>query len=209
MHKIQGLYAVTPDINDTELLCQMVTAALQGGADVVQYRNKLADKHLQFLQASALLSICQQNDTPFIVNDDVLLAKTINADGVHLGADDGEIATARSILGVDKIIGASCYNQILLAENAVAQGATYVAFGACFTSGTKPNAPPASLSLFKEAKKLNLPMVAIGGITLQNAHLLKDAGATTIAVVNALFASENIAQTAAQFKQLFNEEYPS
>ena len=209
MRKIQGLYAVTPDISDTPLLCQMVDAALQGGVNLVQYRNKLANQHLQFEQASALLKICRQYQTLLIINDDVMLAKRIDADGVHLGKSDGEIAMARTILGADKIIGASCYNQIELAKNAATQGASYIAFGACFASSTKPNAPTASLTLFKEAKKLNLPIVAIGGITLQNAHVVKDAGAHAIAVVNALFSSQNIAQTATQFKHIFNEDHSS
>ena len=209
MHKIQGLYAVTPDIDDTQLLCKMVESALQGGADLVQYRNKLADKNVQFAQASALLNICQRYHKPLIINDDAMLAKKIDADGVHLGATDGDIGAARKLLGANKIIGASCYNQIALAESAAAQGATYIAFGACFASSTKPNAPVASLALLNEAKKLNLPIVAIGGITLQNAQLLKQAGANAIAVVNALFSSQNIAQTATDFKQLFNEDLSS
>jgi len=204
MHKIRGLYAVTPDIANTALLCQMVEAALQGGASVVQYRNKVADKNLQFTQAKALLKICQQYQIPLIINDNLMLAKMIGADGVHLGASDGEVSVARETLGADKIIGVSCYNQILLAVSAAEQGASYVAFGACFASNTKPNAPTTSLALFDEAKQLNIPIVAIGGIDLQNAHLLKAAGANAIAVVNALFASKNITQTATEFKHLFN-----
>ncbi len=204
MHKIRGLYAVTPDIANTALLCQMVEAALQGGASVVQYRNKVADKNLQFIQAKALLKICQQYQIPLIINDNLMLAKMIGADGVHLGASDGEVSVARETLGADKIIGVSCYNQILLAVSAAEQGASYVAFGACFASNTKPNAPTTSLALFDEAKQLNIPIVAIGGIDLQNAHLLKAAGANAIAVVNALFASKNITQTATEFKHLFN-----
>lgn len=204
MHKIRGLYAVTPDIANTALLCQMVEAALQGGASVVQYRNKVADKNLQFTQAKALLKICQQYQIPLIINDNLMLAKMVGADGVHLGASDGEVSVARETLGADKIIGVSCYNQIALAVSVAEQGASYVAFGACFASNTKPNAPTASLALFDEAKQLNIPIVAIGGIDLQNAHLLKAAGANAIAVVNALFASKNITQTATEFKHLFN-----
>jgi len=204
MHKIRGLYAVTPDIANTALLCQMVEAALQGGASVVQYRNKVADKNLQFTQAKALLKICQQYQIPLIINDNLMLAKMIGADGVHLGASDGEVSVARETLGADKIIGVSCYNQIALAVSVAEQGASYVAFGACFASNTKPNAPTTSLALFDEAKQLNIPIVAIGGIDLQNAHLLKAAGANAIAVVNALFASKNITQTAIEFKHLFN-----
>jgi thiamine-phosphate pyrophosphorylase len=201
---ISGLYAVTPDIEDTQLLCKMVTAALAGGASVVQYRNKLAGAALQREQASALLPICRQYKVPFIVNDDVALCQLLDADGVHLGATDGDIAAARRLLGAGKIIGASCYNRFDLAEQAKAQGANYVAFGACFSSSTKPNAPVASLDLFAQAKQLNLPAVAIGGITLENARLAKQAGADSVAVINALFGSNNIEKTAAEFTQLFN-----
>ena len=204
-HHIQGLYAVTPDTADTAQLCQMVEAALQGGVNVLQYRNKLADKPLQLLQARALLNLCQRYQTPLIINDDVALAKAINADGVHLGASDGEIKAARALLGDDKIIGASCYNQLALAEEAVKNGASYVAFGACFASSTKPNAPVADHALFSQAAYLNVPRVAIGGITLANAHLLKQAGADAIAVINALFSAENITKTATEFNQIFNQ----
>jgi thiamine-phosphate pyrophosphorylase len=201
---ISGLYAVTPDIEDTQLLCEMVTAALAGGASVVQYRNKLADAKLQHEQAGALLPICRQYNVPLIINDDVALSQVLDADGVHLGATDGDIAAARRLLGAGKIIGASCYNRFDLAEQAKAQGANYVAFGACFSSSTKPNAPVASLDLFAQAKQLNLPTVAIGGITLTNAQLAKQAGADAVAVINALFGSNNIEKTAAEFTQLFN-----
>lgn len=200
---ISGLYAVTPDIVDTQLLCDMVVKAVAGGATVVQYRNKRADAALRHVQASALLRVCRQYHVPLIINDDVTLSKLLDADGVHLGATDGDIALARSALGANKIIGASCYNRIDLAEQAKAQGASYVAFGACFSSDTKPNATPASLDLFAQAKPLAMPMVAIGGIGLHNADLVIRAGADAVAVVNALFASDNIEKTAQAFQQFF------
>lgn len=201
---ISGLYAVTPDMEDTQLLCEMVTAVLQGGASIVQYRNKLADAKLQCEQASALLPICRQYNVPLIINDDVALSQALDADGVHLGGADGDITAARKLLGTNKIIGASCYNRFDLAEQAKAQGASYVAFGACFGSSTKPNAPVAGLGLFAQAKQLNLPTVAIGGITLENAHSVKQAGADAVAVINALFGSNNIEKTAVEFVQLLN-----
>ena len=204
-HHIQGLYAVTPDTADTQQLCQMVAAAILGGANIVQYRNKAASSALQLEQATALLIICRQHAVPLIINDDVALAKTLNADGVHLGATDGELAAARALLGDNKIIGASCYNQLALAEQAVKNGASYVAFGACFSSSTKPNAPVADHVLFSQAAHLKVPLVAIGGITLANAQLLKQAGADAIAVINALFGAENMTKTATEFNQIFNQ----
>lgn len=201
---IKGLYAITPDTADTLLLVEMVAQAIKGGASIVQYRNKLADAKLQHEQASALLPICKQANVPLIINDNVALCRLLDTDGVHLGGTDGDIAAARQLLGKDKIIGASCYNRLELSQQAVEQGASYVAFGACFGSNTKPNAVAASLDLFAQAKYLNVPLVAIGGITLQNVALVKQAGADAVAVINALFASADITQTAKEFSQLLN-----
>lgn len=199
---VQGLYAVTPDILDTMCLSNMVKSAILGGANVVQYRNKLADNTLLLEQALILKKLCLAYAVPFIVNDHVALALEVNADGVHLGATDGEISQARKALGANKIIGASCYADLQLAEQAVQDGANYVAFGACFASSTKPNAPIANPVVFKNARYLNVPLVAIGGITLQNIATLKVAGADAFAVINALFGAEDITLRAQQFKQV-------
>ncbi len=201
---ISGLYAVTPDIADTDLLLIKIETALQGGINMLQYRNKTANHKLQTQQARAILPLCRQYDVPFIINDSVKLCLTLDADGVHLGADDGNLAEVRTRIGKDKILGASCYNRFDLALSAQQQGASYVAFGACFASNTKPNAPVADLELFTRAKReLNIPSVAIGGITLENAAKLKESGADAIAVIGALFNAVDIAKTSQQFTQLF------
>ncbi len=203
---IKGLYAVTPDTLFTETLCQQVEQALQGGASMVQYRNKVADASLRLLQATALLALCHSFNVPLIINDHLDLCAQIDADGLHLGGTDCDLGAARRLLGDSKIIGASCYNQLDLATKAEAEGASYVAFGACFSSQTKPNAVKAPLSLFAEAKqKIKIPLVAIGGITLENAPLAIAAGANAIAVVGALFNAEDIKQNSQQFSQLFND----
>lgn len=203
-HNISGLYAITPDVDDSVQLALRVEASLIGGARLVQYRHKAASYSLKLEQASELLALCHGYDAQLIINDDVNLCIAINADGVHLGASDGEIATARKKLGSDKIIGASCYNQLDLAKAAQSAGASYVAFGACFVSSTKPAAAHAPLSLFALAKKeLTLPIVAIGGITLTNAQSVIDAGADAIAIINALFGAADIATVAQQYTQLF------
>ena len=197
---ISGLYAVTPDERDTVLLCAKVGAALQGGISLLQYRNKAATADLRLIQATALLVLCRNYNVPLIINDDVDLCAQINADGAHLGASDCDLSAARRLLGDNKIIGASCYNQLDLAIKAQAEGASYAAFGACFVTSTKPNAVNAPLSLFAQAKaKISIPLVAIGGITLENAAQVKQAGADAIAVVNALFSSEDITKTSQQF----------
>ena len=202
---IKGLYAVTPDIADTDLLIKKVEAALQGGVSVLQYRNKLANHKLQTQQARAILPMCRQYNVPLIINDSVKLCLTLDADGVHLGADDGNLAEVRTRLGENKILGASCYNQFDLALAAQNQGANYVAFGACFASSTKPNAPVADLSLFAQARaELSIPSVAIGGINLQNAGQVMQAGADAIAVINALFGVDDINKTAQLFVKAIN-----
>jgi thiamine-phosphate pyrophosphorylase len=206
-YKIRGLYAITPDETDTDMLLTKVEAALQGGINVLQYRNKQASYQLQTQQASAILPLCKQYQVPFLINDSIELCLTLNADGVHVGADDGNIAEVRTKLGANKILGASCYNRFDLALSAQQAGASYVAFGACFASSTKPNAPMASLDLFKQAKaQLHIPAVAIGGITLSNALLVIEAGASAIAVINAIFSAGDVKAVAKQFDKLFAEQ---
>lgn len=204
MSAIKGLYAITPDEQDTDILLAKVEAALQGGIGILQYRNKLADHKLKTQQARALLPLCRHYQVPFIINDSIKLCMTLDADGVHLGADDGNLAEARARLGNGKILGASCYNRFDLALSAQQLGADYVAFGACFASSTKPNAPVAGLHLFTQAKaELYVPAVAIGGITLENAPLAIAAGASSVAVINAIFNADDVKLISQQFTKLF------
>ncbi len=201
---IKGLYAITPDETNTDVLLKKVEAALQGGINLLQYRNKAANHKLLTQQARAILPLCRQYNVPLIINDSVKLCLTLDADGVHIGADDGNLAEIRTRIGEDKILGASCYNRFDLALSAEKQGANYVAFGACFASNTKPSAPAAGLVLFARAKKeLTIPTVAIGGITLQNAPQVIDAGASAIAVVNAIFGANDVKSASQQFSKLF------
>lgn len=189
---IKGLYAVTPDEQNTDWLLAKVEAALRGGINLLQYRNKRADHRLQTQQARAILPLCRQYQVPFIINDSIELCLTLDADGVHLGADDGNLAEARARLGAGKILGASCYNRLDLALAAAEAGADYAAFGACFASATKPNAVLAPLDLFMLARRsISIPLVAIGGIHLENAKQVIEAGADSIAVVGALFNAES------------------
>ncbi len=195
---IEGLYAITPDCFDTADLLRRARQVLSGGARVLQYRNKFADAVLRLAQAMALRELTRELAVTFIVNDDAHLALRVDADGVHLGATDGELQAARAVLGKHKIIGASCYNRLSLAQEAVAAGADYVAFGAFFPSTVKPNAVTADVELLRQARtEFDVPLVAIGGITAQNGALLINAGADALAVISALFdAADN--QTAAQ-----------
>ncbi len=154
-----------------------VEAALAGGAGAIQYRSKGTDAALRHRQAEALARITTERGALFIVNDDPALCAAVGADGVHLGEDDGSPAVARAIIGPERIIGVSCYNDFALAEAAVAAGADYVAFGSFFPSSVKPDARRADVALLARAGVLDVPVVAIGGITAENAGDLQRAGA--------------------------------
>jgi thiamine-phosphate pyrophosphorylase len=200
------LYAITPDDPDTARLLNQVEQALRGGARILQYRNKSAYADLRQQQASALRELTHRFDTTFIVNDDAALAAAVGADGVHIGGGDGSVATARKLLGKDGIIGVSCYNRPPLAQEALRQGADYVAFGAFFPSSVKPDAVCAEVSMLQAARQeLDVPVVAIGGITSQNGAALVQAGADALAVISALWNAPDIAQAAREFNNLFDK----
>lgn len=200
---VAGLYAITPEWTDTGRLVTACHQALKGGARVLQYRNKSTNRAQRLEHALCLSAICRKTGATFIVNDDVDLALEVDADGVHLGRDDGDIAAARKRLGRDKRIGASCYNQIELAVAAAAAGADHLAFGSMFLSGTKPGAVRANPELFGQARQLGLPLVAIGGITTQNAAGVIASGADAVAVIRDLFEADNIEAKARSFTALF------
>lgn len=202
--EISGLYAVTPDVADTRRLIATAQAALAGGAHLLQYRNKPAPAALRLSQASALLVLCRRYRVPLIINDDLDLALAVSADGLHLGAEDGSLAAARARLGTAKILGASCYDRLELALEAARLGADYVAFGSFFPSSVKPGAVRAPLTLLRDAKRrLSMPVVAIGGITLENAPQLIAAGADGVAVISALFGADDVELAARRFNALF------
>jgi thiamine-phosphate pyrophosphorylase len=202
-----GVYAVTPETADTESLLTRVEAALVGGIAAVQYRDKSADVARRHEQASELVALCRRYKVPLIINDDLRLADLTDADGVHLGRDDGSLREARIILGKGKFIGASCYQSLDLAQAAQAAGADYVAFGSFFASPTKPAAGRADAALLRAAAQVvHIPLVAIGGITLANAPLLLDAGADCLAVLSALFDAPDIGAAAHALNQLFEVE---
>ena len=206
---IGGLYAITPDEADTAELLRKVRLALQGGARVVQYRNKAADVALRLKQAEALRELTREFSVALIVNDDAALAQQVDADGVHLGGEDGSIAAARALLG-GKLIGVSCYNRLALAQEAVRQGADYVAFGSFFASTVKPQAVVATLELLRQTcRELTIPIVAIGGITAQNGGTLIKAGADALAVISAVFSAPDIEGAAREFSNLFEQGKPA
>lgn len=198
---MRGLYAITPDIADTAVLLKKVEQALKADIAMLQYRNKIISKDKRLLQARELAPLARGYGVPFIVNDDVEIAVSVGANGVHLGKDDGDIAAARAKLP-GKIVGASCYNDLETARRAIKAGANYVAFGSVFPSPTKPDAVRAPLSLFES--NLGVPRCAIGGITLKNAPKLIAAGADLLAVISDLFDADDIAARAAEYRKLFS-----
>jgi thiamine-phosphate pyrophosphorylase len=203
----RGLYAVTPDDADTRALVARVTAALTGGVRVVQYRNKIASPDLRREQALAIKGACDAYGALLIINDDAELAHEIDAAGVHIGADDGDVEAARTRVGEGKLIGVSCYRSLELAQDAQDEGADYVAFGSFFASSVKPGAVRAPLDLLREAKRrLDVPVVAIGGITIDNAPQLIEAGADALAVITAVFGANDVATASRNFDALFGGE---
>lgn len=203
--RITGLYAITdPDLTPRKKLFDAVYMALAGGAAIVQYRNKRADAATQLGEARILQKLCADAGAIFLVNDDAALAQTVGAHGVHLGQGDGAVAAARTLLGRDAIIGQTCHASLELAQAAQHAGANYVSFGRFFSSHTKPHAPPAEMALLPMARALlDIPVVAIGGVTLHNAPQLIAAGADAVAVIHDLFSVPDIRGRAREFRALF------
>ena len=207
LHIIKGLYAVTPEEKDLFALSSQVESCIKGGARLIQYRSKMLSKTEQKIQARKIKKICDYYKVPLIINDDIELCRILDADGVHLGENDDSLVKARLVLGPSKIIGVSCYNSIDRVKMAVDKGATYIALGACFPTTTKPHAPKSSLDLIALVlKNFKIPVVAIGGINLENIELLINEGIICIAVINSLFKVNDIEGTARQFSSLLNRE---
>ncbi len=204
---IAGLYVISsPPASDSAITdwLDRCEAAMQGGASLFQYRDKHATDNQRRARASALLERCQAHKVPLIINDDVHLAAAVGAAGVHLGQGDGSLAAARALLGPEAIIGASCYQHLERAEHAQSAGADYVAFGAAFSSPTKPDAPCAPRLLFVTARRrLNVPVVAIGGIHAGNASRLARLGVDAIAVISAVMAADDPRLAARRLCQTF------
>ncbi|WP_217125303.1 thiamine phosphate synthase [Hydrogenophilus thiooxidans] len=191
-------YLITPDDPDTAQWRARVAAALEARPDWVQYRNKAAAPLVRRKEAEWLCARAAAVGVAVVViNDDGSLAQALGV-GLHLGRDDGSLRAARERLGPAAVIGASCYASRERAEAAVAEGASYVAFGAVFPSQTKPDAVAAPLALFAASKGLGVPRVAIGGVTLARVPELLAAGVDGVAVIGDLFAPRSLAAVAAR-----------
>lgn len=201
--RLRGLYLVTPDCADTASLTDRVEAALAGRPALLQYRSKLASESLRLEQARRIGVLCRRVGVPFIVNDSLALAKAVDADGVHVGRDDGDPAQVRAAIGRQRLLGVSCYDDWSRVEAAASAGADYVAFGAMFASPTKPAAVRAPIGLLGRPAALGLACAAIGGITLDNAPALIEAGADLLAVISDVFDADDPAARAAAYRELF------
>lgn len=206
--RLRGLYAITDTgLSPKQQILQHVEQALLGGAAIIQYRDKRTGSSQRLAEATALQRLCRDHEALLIINDDVDLADQVGADGVHLGAEDGPLSSARNILGEDAIIGVSCYNRLDLARIAAASGADYIAFGRFFPSRIKPKAVQAHPGLLTSAKgELGLPLVAIGGITPENGAPLISAGADMLAVIHGVFGQTDIQAASRQLSRLFEPE---
>ena len=203
-----GLYAITDStLIPPGQLTSSVARAIAGGASVIQYRDKQAPDPVRYREAAALATLCRQHGIPLIINDDAELAAAVDASGVHLGRTDPPIRQMRERLGPRAIIGVSCYNDLARAVTASQAGADYVAFGRFFPSHSKPHAPPAETAVLRRARRqLDLPIVAIGGITPGNGQSLLAAGANLLAVIHGVFGQPDIRAAAAQYAELFRDQ---
>lgn len=183
----RGVYLITPDEADTARLLARVEPLLAAGTTWLQYRNKPATAALRHEQATALQALCERHGVPLLINDDARLAQAVGAAGVHIGEDDGGVAAARALLGPAALIGASCYDEQVLAQQAVAAGASYVAFGAFFPSRSKATTRRATPELLRQSAALGVPRVAIGGLTPDNVGPAIAAGADLVAVISSVF----------------------
>ncbi len=184
-NKISGIYAITSNHIDIVMIESII---VKHNIKILQYRHKATNAQTRIDESIQLQQLCSKYHTLFIINDDVNLAEKIAADGVHLGKNDDSIQRAREQLGRNAIIGMSCYNDIKLAKNAQNQGASYVAFGALFSSTTKPKATKCELDTIIQAKQfLNIPIVGIGGVDFDNQQQAFDAGCDAVAMISALF----------------------
>ncbi len=194
------LYVLISSNIATKSVKEITKLVIDGGADAIQLREKtMTDSHFISL-AGEIHDITCKSKTLLIINDRVNIAKELNADGVHLGQHDMGISEARNIIGNDKIIGISTHN-IEQARQAQNEGADYVAVGPIYPTKTKDYEPPVGSGLIQEvAKEINIPLVAIGAITLNNLDEVLKAGATSVAVCSAIINSENILSSTKQFK---------
>lgn len=204
---LTGLYAITdPALLPQDKLLSGVQAALEGGARIIQYRDKTATEIERLKSAQSLMSLCEDFDAMFIVNDDLDLCLRAKAHGVHLGKRDGDVGLARQKLGDHKVLGVTCHNDLAYAHAMADNGVDYCAFGRVFPSLTKPDAPACKPEELVELTKVPCASVAIGGITVDNASQILNFGVDMLAVIHGVFGQTDIQQAASAFSNLFADQ---
>jgi thiamine-phosphate pyrophosphorylase len=203
-HDLRGLYLVTPNWDDTDRLLSVTEMALQAGVCLLQYRHKTASKELRQTQAKALHELCRQYDVPFIINDHIHLCLDLDAEGIHVGGTDISVTQARALVGSAKIVGASCYGDLQLARDAQRDGASYVAFGGFYPSLVKQYPVTTTPEIITAAKhEITLPLVVIGGMTVELAHPLVRRGADMVAAISSVYSAANPEYVCKEFIALF------
>ncbi len=195
------LYAITPEFTDVTAMKHNVFAAIDGGITMLQIRIKHCDTAERVQKAAPLLAACRERGIPCIINDDVEAAKILGADGVHLGQADMPIQKARAILGKSARIGTSAHN-VNEAIRAQADGADYIGCGSVFTTRTKSDATALSRETLCEiCRAVSIPVVAIGGITLEGIPFLANTGIAGVAVISAIFGQADVCAAASQLRK--------
>lgn len=205
---MRGLYLITNDDPIELLLAKLEGAIATYEVAVLQYRRKKVAKEDQAYEIEYMKQMCEQYKVPFVINDDLETAVKYGV-GVHLGQDDGSIQEAVERLPKNVLIGRSCNNSLELAEQAIADGANYVAFGAIYATDTKPEAGNIGLETLKQAKsKLNVPICAIGGLTVENGKEVIEAGADLCAVISDVLgrSMSTVGQRVYDWSELFTEQ---
>ena len=206
---LKGLYVLTDaTLTPTETMLEQVERVLKSGVSVIQYRDKYASEEDAEKQCIRLQALCDYYEAIFIIDDRLDIAHRINADGLHVGEDDVSYEEARALLGTDKIIGVSCYGDIERAKKYANLGADYVAFGSFFPSPTKPLAKVVDPEVLKVAKEqMSVPICAIGGINPSNSKVLKENGATFIALSSAIWNLNDNIERVAQLNTMLQMMY--
>jgi len=208
-YEIKGLYIITDKrLITRDVFAETVEKAIKGGANIVQLREKDTPKNELISLGRKLLNVTKRLGVPLIINDRAEIAKEIEAEGVHLGQYDMSVQEAREILGDGAIVGVSCYNSIKRGIKALKDGADYLAFGTPFFTPTKPDREPTHLDVLREATRVfsNIPVFAIGGITIENAPLVLETGVDGITVITSVFGSEDPELVSREFSSLFKNK---
>ncbi|WP_457635991.1 thiamine phosphate synthase [Persephonella sp.] len=202
-----SLYVITDEkLLEGKNIAEAVKEAILGGADIIQYRAKQKSSRQMYQEATIIKKVCDKYRIPFIINDRVDIALSVDADGVHVGQEDLDVEVVRRLIGFDKIVGLSTKN-LKQVEEANRLPVDYIGFGSIFPTETKKDAKVSGLDQLKKAVELSIqPVVAVGGINEQNIQSVLDTGCENVAVVSAVFRNKNIKQNTKRLKEIINKK---